>query len=139
MNAANFAGWEHLLVFVNCLAGFACLALAMDRHQSDLFGRELAPKTTRLLRMAGWLWLLAALWLAVARMGWSFGLTAYSGHTSAAAALVFIALLIWCRRQELIQQRAKAQAQAQKAAKAAAAKANATDSSGAATPDAAHS
>lgn len=41
-----------------------------------------------------------ALWLAAASMGWSFGLTVYGGHTSAAAGVVFIALLVNKRIRE---------------------------------------
>jgi len=50
------------------------------------------------LRAAGWLLLLAALWRAVHGLGWGLGLVAYSGHTSAAAGLVFVALVAWDRR-----------------------------------------
>ncbi|SHF34048.1 Protein of unknown function [Lampropedia hyalina DSM 16112] len=90
----------HLLVFMGSLVGFAALALAMGRHQEDLWGRELQPRTSRCLRAAGWASLLAALWLAVAARGWSLGLVAYSGHTSAAAAMVFVFLLLFNRWQE---------------------------------------
>lgn len=91
---------NHLLVFLLALAAFAALALAMERHQQDLFGRELRGSATRNLRIAGWLLLFAALLLAVAGQGWNFGLVAYSGHTSAAAGMVFAALLAWNRRRE---------------------------------------
>lgn len=87
----------HLTVFALGTAGFAALALAMERHQQDLWGRELRPRTTQALRAAGWALLLIALWRAVADQGWTLGLVAYSGHTSAAAGLVFVALLL-CNR-----------------------------------------
>lgn len=89
----------HFAVFALCLAGFAVLALATDRAQQDLLGRELPATTTRRLRVLGWALLTAALWLAVAALGWGLGLVAYSGHTSAGAALVFVALVAWNRRR----------------------------------------
>ena len=42
--------------------------------------------------------LLLALWLSVAARGWGLGLVFYSGHTSAAAGVVFLALVAWGRR-----------------------------------------
>lgn len=87
----------HAMTFLLCLAGFAPLALAMDRHQQDVLGRELQPRATLGLRCAGWALLLAALWQAVGAQGWALGLVAYSGHTSAAAGLVFVALVAWNR------------------------------------------
>ncbi|KAA0892592.1 DUF3325 domain-containing protein [Pusillimonas sp. ANT_WB101] len=90
----------HAVLFLLALVGFACLALSMIRHQEDLFGHALNALLTRGLRAAGWLFLLLALWLAAASMGWSFGLTVYSGHTSAAAGLAFIALLVKSHNRE---------------------------------------
>ncbi|MFT0546014.1 DUF3325 family protein [Allopusillimonas ginsengisoli] len=90
----------HASLLLLALAGFACLALAMIRHQEDLFGHALNAPLTRGLRVAGWFFLLMALWLAAASMGWSFGLTVYGGHTSAAAGVVFIALLVNKRIRE---------------------------------------
>ncbi|MBP7451332.1 MAG: DUF3325 family protein [Ottowia sp.] len=88
----------HLGIFLLCLAGFAALALATDRAQGTLLGRELPPATTRKTRIAGWVLLLLALWLSVAARGWGLGLVFYSGHTSAAAGVVFLALVAWGRR-----------------------------------------
>lgn len=88
----------HLGIFVLCLAGFAALAMATDRAQGTVLGRELAPAATRRARTLGWLLLAAALWLAVADKGWGLGLVAYSGHTSAAAGAVFLCLVAWGRR-----------------------------------------
>lgn len=95
------AFWQsHISVLLLSLVGFACLAMAMIRHQEDLFGKTLGPYATRCLRVAGWQLLLLALWRAVTGMGWSFGLTAYSGHTSAAAGLVFMTLVILERKRD---------------------------------------
>ena len=88
----------HLTVFALCLAAFAALALATDRAQHTVLGRELPPPNARGLRAVGWVLLLLALWRTVAAMGWGIGLVAYSGHTSAAAGVVFLALIAWGRR-----------------------------------------
>lgn len=90
--------WTHLLVAVLCVAAFAALALAMERHQDDLFGAPLAPGRTRGLRAAGWGLLLLALAVVVRSQGWALGLVAYAGHTSFGAAAVFIALIAADRR-----------------------------------------
>ncbi|MES2412796.1 MAG: DUF3325 domain-containing protein [Pseudomonadota bacterium] len=88
----------HLLILVLCLAGFFALAFAMDRQQGDLFGREFPPATTRWLRIAGSSVLLLALALLVNWQGWAMGLVMLSGHTSAAAGLVYVALITWLKR-----------------------------------------
>ncbi|CAA2109060.1 DUF3325 domain-containing protein [Variovorax paradoxus] len=87
----------HLALFMLCLAGFAALALGMERTQEDLFGRALTSATVRRLRVAGWVVLLAALACAVRAQGWSLGLVSYSGHTSLAAGVVFGALVLYGR------------------------------------------
>lgn len=84
----------HLPPFLCCLAGFAALALAMDRPQEQLWGRTLAPRAVRRLRIAGTVLLLAALGWLVRGQGWGLGLVAYSGHTSLAAGVVFGALVM---------------------------------------------
>ncbi len=87
-----------LLAFLLCLAAFGALALAMERHQQAIFAASLPRPRTRLLRAAGWLGLLLALWLLVAHRGWALGLVHYSGQTSVAAGLVYGAL-IWRERR----------------------------------------
>ncbi|MGO3869195.1 MAG: DUF3325 domain-containing protein [Alcaligenes sp.] len=87
----------HGLIFLPCLLGFLCLALAMYRHQMDLFDKELSKPRIVLLRCVGWLCLLIALLMCAQTMGWGFGLVAYSGHTSIAAGLVFISLVLFDR------------------------------------------
>ncbi len=98
MNTIVSPLWAHGLLLGLSWAGFACLALAMERHQRDVFGRLLRTAARRRLRFAGWCLLGAALWRAVAGMGWGFGLAAYSGHTSLAAGLVCLGLAAWNRR-----------------------------------------
>lgn len=84
----------HLAVFLLSTLGFTALALAMERHQEDLFGHALATTATRWLRMAGWAALGLALVLIVKAQGWGVGLVSYSGHTSLGAGLVFGALVV---------------------------------------------
>ncbi|MGJ7521803.1 DUF3325 domain-containing protein [Variovorax sp. LT1P1] len=92
----------HLTALLLSTLGFAALALAMERHQEDLFGHALAATATRWLRVAGWAALLLALVLIVQAQGWGVGLVSYSGHTSLGAGLVFGALVVAerarCRR-----------------------------------------
>jgi len=89
----------HLSSAMLCLLGFAALALTMERHQEDLFGRVLVPTTTRALRVVGWAALLLGLTVVVRAQGWALGLVSYSGHTSLGAGLVFGMLVVWARRQ----------------------------------------
>ncbi len=92
----------HLPAFLFCLAGFGALALAGDRQQDELFGHGLGRRITLQLRCAGWGLLLVALAVLVLMQGWALGLVSYSGHTSAAAGAVFLALVAhqrWETRQ----------------------------------------
>ncbi|CAM3487167.1 DUF3325 domain-containing protein [Bordetella sputigena] len=88
----------HLLTLSCSLLGFMALAMATERQQEALFGRLLAPGRTRILRLAGWSALAVALAIIVARQGWGLGLVGYSGHTSLAAGLVYLGLIIRGRR-----------------------------------------
>ncbi|ARU05166.1 hypothetical protein CCO03_11110 [Comamonas serinivorans] len=89
----------HVLIALVSLVAFALLALAMDRQQSDLFGRELPASLTRLLRSGGWAALTGSLALAVQAQGWALGLVAWCGHISFSAALVMLGLIAWDRRK----------------------------------------
>ena len=80
----------HLLL---CVLAFACLALAMPRHQAAVFGKGLSRAASRSLRGAGWAGLIATLWLTIAARGCSLGLVYYSGCASLAAGIVFCALV----------------------------------------------
>ncbi len=88
----------HALLFVLSLAGFICLALAMERHQRDLCGHAFARRRSRQWRIAGWALLLLALATAVLAQGVGFGLASLSGHTSIAAGVVVLALMLRARR-----------------------------------------
>lgn len=86
--------WTHLTALLLCLGGFAGLALAMERHQQDLWGSERSAVFSRCACTMGWAALLLALTLLVNLQGWSLGLARFSGHTSLAAALVWLGLLV---------------------------------------------
>ena len=90
---------SHLTPFLLCLAGFAALALAMERPQHDLLGRRLPRPATRTLRAAGAGALLLALGVLVAGQGWGLGAVQFSGHTSVAAAVVHGVLIACTRRR----------------------------------------
>ncbi|MET1115173.1 MAG: DUF3325 domain-containing protein [Comamonas sp.] len=84
----------HLLLLAGCTAGMCALAGASERQQPLCFGRLLSARSTRWLRAAGGVLLLVCLGAAVRGWGWSFGLVAYSGHTSLAAGLVYLGLIL---------------------------------------------
>jgi hypothetical protein len=89
-----------MLIFalVMSVAAFACLAVAMERHQETVFGASLTHAASRILRCAGWCGLLIALWLVVQARGWALGLVHYSGITSIAAGIVY-GFLIVCEQR----------------------------------------
>ncbi|MDH5855751.1 DUF3325 domain-containing protein [Lampropedia aestuarii] len=104
MNA--LASWAHALMGLSAWAGFICLALAMERHQNDLWARSFSQGANWLLRAIGWGLLVLGLVVAVQAKGWGFGLALFSGHTSAAAGLVVVALLLINRYHERARQKA---------------------------------
>lgn len=69
------ASWSWLAGLCFAYAGFAALALAMDRHYADAFGRgeSLAPALRRAMQWAGSLGLALSLLANVATAGWAFG------------------------------------------------------------------
>jgi len=86
-----------LFVLLLCAGAFACLAMAMTRHQEKLLGRELTVVPSRCLRGAGWSALGIALALIIADQGWALGLVAFSGCTGVAAGFVYGGLIAWER------------------------------------------
>jgi hypothetical protein len=87
----------HALALLLCLVGFAALALATRRPQHDIIGRSLKRGPIRALRIGGAAALLIALGVLVAQQGWALGLVMFSGHTTLAAALVYVALIGYVR------------------------------------------
>ena len=90
----------HLLLFSICLFGFLALALSMIRHQEDLFGQPKKRTFTLCMRAIGWLSLVLAAVLAIYGLDIAVGLVAYSGHTSMAAALIYLFLLLIDRKRK---------------------------------------
>ncbi len=91
---------NHWPVLLLCVVGFACLALAMERHQEDLWDEPLAPPVTRVLRRSGWTLLAASLAFVLLQPQWTVGLVAWFGWLSAAAGIVFAGLLLARRVRE---------------------------------------
>lgn len=83
---------NHVPMQLLSLAAFAALALAMERHQKEVFGHPLALGHTRLLRTLGCLAMAAALAVAVRGQDAALGLVAWFGHISVAPGLVLLAL-----------------------------------------------
>src|SRR5690606_40179810 len=97
---------HHLLTLLACLLAFGCLALAMERHQEDLFSRRLGSAATATWRTTGWMSLCASLVPALhAPSLWSVGLVAWFGHLSVAAGIVYVALLLAPRKRSRRTQR----------------------------------
>ena len=88
----------HLLMLAGCTAGMCALAGAAERQQPLFFGRLLSKQSTRWLQATGWVLLLLCLVAAVRGWGWGLGLVTYSGHTSLAAGLVYLGLILRARR-----------------------------------------
>lgn len=82
-----------------CLLSFAALAAATERAQETLFAKTLPAPLTRWLRVAGWAGLSFALWGVVAVKGWALGLVTFSGQTSFAAGVIYLALIVRERRR----------------------------------------
>ena len=80
-----------LLALALCLVGFAALALAMDRHQRQVWQR-VRPRGRAPLRLVGVAALCAALAACVAHAGWATGLVLWTGLLSAAALAVALAM-----------------------------------------------
>jgi hypothetical protein len=73
--------------------GFASLAITMDRHQRDVFGRRLEATQSRWLRGLGWLLLAASPAGCVLRNGWGIGLVGWLGALTLAAVAVVLLVL----------------------------------------------
>ena len=81
-----------LAAFCLAYAGFAALALAMERHFEDLFDRAIGPAHQRPLRIAGWSALGLSLWLSGITYGWSYGLVEWIGMLAIAGLVLIWAL-----------------------------------------------
>lgn len=108
---------SHLWLLPLTLLAFVALMLAMDRHQEDLLGRVLTPRTTRLLRGAGWSLLGVALAQAMHLQGVGLGLVSWFGHLSLAAWVVYLVLVGVERRRAAEKERERTRRAATLAAK----------------------
>ncbi|MFC0241314.1 DUF3325 domain-containing protein [Rhodopseudomonas telluris] len=87
----------HALVLALCVTGFSALALATRRPQHEILRRSLPRRTVTTFRTAGSLALLIALAVLVAGRGSGLGLVMFSGHTTLAAAVVYVGLIAYGR------------------------------------------
>ncbi len=87
----------HLSVLLLSVLAFACLALAMERHQEELFARQLGPGATKGLRVAGWALLCGSSAVALRQPSWAIGLVSWFGCLSAGAGMIFVALMLAAR------------------------------------------
>ena len=86
--------WAPIAGIFFAYAGFAALALAMDRHYADAFGRGESPSSglRRGMQVAGCLGLVLSLAMLVANAGWAFGILYWLGVLTLAA--LTLALLL---------------------------------------------
>lgn len=84
----------HAVTLLVSLAGLACLALSMERHQKELVRRTIPRQRRLLLRCLGLGLVALALLPAIKGLGPNLGPVAWSGHVILAAATVFFLLLI---------------------------------------------
>ncbi|MBP5855905.1 DUF3325 domain-containing protein [Marivibrio halodurans] len=81
-------------VFCAVYAGWAALALAMDRHARDIGRTPPRPATVIVLRLAGTGVLAAALAGCAARWGWAIGPVAWLGMLGVGALLFTLTLSV---------------------------------------------
>ena len=86
-----------LMALAIAYAGFVTLSLAMDRHQVQLLGRELAPRQTLLLRVAGGVLLCGSLLVCTAVGSTAIGIVWWLGLLSLAG--ISLGLLLAYRPQ----------------------------------------
>jgi len=80
------------LLLLMCAAGFASLALGMDKHWKQVWNSELGVRRRTALRFSGWVLLAAALVVAVMGLGTSIGIVVWVGSLSGAGLAVVVAL-----------------------------------------------
>ena len=78
-------------------AGMLGLCQGLERHYKQVWQRT-CPRSLRLtLRSAGWLALLASLWLCAQAWGWAMGPVAWFGAMSLAGMALLMLLPYWPR------------------------------------------
>lgn len=91
----------HIILSLSlCVAAFAALGLAMDRHYEDSYGRGKEPgaRLRQALRLAGTLGLVLALWACIAAVGASQGWVFWFGAMTVSALAVVLVLSFAPRR-----------------------------------------
>lgn len=83
----------HIAACLLSLVGFACLLLAMARHQQDWLRRKLSANESRTLRLSGFTALTLAFAIMGAGLGWGYGAVAWFGWMTVTAALIVAANL----------------------------------------------
>lgn len=81
-----------LLACMLAYAGFAALALAMDRHHQQAWHGLPSARRRALLRLAGTVGLVASLVICIARSGTGAGIVLWSGLTTLVALTVALLL-----------------------------------------------
>lgn len=79
------------------IAGFACLAAAMNRHHHEVIGGKPSPSRVRLLRIAGSTALAALVAFEMTQDGAAFGAMLAFGYASLGAGIVSLALTLLVR------------------------------------------
>jgi hypothetical protein len=74
-----------LTAFILSVLGFFCLAFSVPRHCRHLFGRELHRSIMPVLRVAGWLLIVASLAASIERWGALFGTATWFGTITVSA------------------------------------------------------
>ena len=88
MPEPSHAGWLLAAALAACLAGMGWLALAMEVHARQVWGRALARGSAKLLRLLGATALAASLWLCLAADHATMAVLVWVMALSAAAMLV---------------------------------------------------
>lgn len=80
--------------FALALAGFAALAMSLDRHYADIHGRGNAPAagTVRVLHAVGWPALALTWAICIAAEGWSLGTLFWVGTMTASGFVIVLVL-----------------------------------------------
>lgn len=86
-----------LLAAALTFAGMLGLCAAMERHQGQILMAQLAPSRARLLRLTGWLLLVAGFAAAVTARGWAIGSVTWVSLCGAAAVCVVLLLTFYPR------------------------------------------
>ncbi len=97
MPEPSHAGWLLAAALAACLAGMGWLALAMEVHAHQVWGRALARGSAKLLRLLGATALAASLWLCLAADHATMAVLVWT-MAVAGAALAIALTLAWRAR-----------------------------------------